>query len=34
MRIFSMMSQVNFCASMGTEDISPADPIDFDWDNA
>ena len=33
-RSFGMMFNKNFLLSLGTEDISGSDPVDWDWDNA
>ena len=33
-RTFGMTCNKNFLLSLGTEDISPSDPVDWDWDNA
>ena len=33
-RICGMAYSQNFLLSLGTEDISGSDPVDWDWDNA
>ena len=34
LRLYGMTLHENFCVSMGTDDITPSDPVDWDWDNA